>query len=128
MLKLPNMEYTLKHYAHLGDAVWELFIREIVICHAKSFEKMHKLTTKFVNATFQAFLLENSADFFNDEENEILRRARNLPLSIAKRNNQNVHRNATAFEVIIGYFYLNDKARFQFYCDNLKKYLKFDEN
>ena len=25
------MKYNLKHYAYIGDAVWEMFIRELVI-------------------------------------------------------------------------------------------------
>ena len=118
------MNFCLKHYAHIGDAVWELFIREDVIYHTSNQRQMHNLTTKFVNAEFQSEILDKMSDFFTDEENELIRRGRNLPLTVAKRNNPQTHRNATSLEVITGYFYLNDKKRLEEFFKNIKKNLK----
>ena len=106
--------FDLKRYAHIGDAVYELFIRENVVFKVKSLNLMHKMTTSFVNANFQAKMAEIIFNnFLNEEEREIFRRARNLNLTINKKNNPGVHRHATAFEVIIGYLYIQNKTRLE---------------
>ena len=51
------MQYNLKHYSYIGDCVWELFIRELVIKKTQNQEFMHKLSTSFVNAQAQADIL-----------------------------------------------------------------------
>ena len=51
-------ELNLKCYAHLGDAVYELFVREKVIYLTSSLSKMHKINTKLVRASFQCELLD----------------------------------------------------------------------
>lgn len=118
--RIQNMkEYNLKHYAHLGDAAWELFIREYVIDIANTQKALHNLTVKYVNANFQALLLEKLE--LNEYEKEITKRGRNLPLSVGKKNNQNIHHFATAFEVLIGYLYINDKKRLNELFDFIKK-------
>ena len=53
------MNYNLKHYAYIGDCVWELFVREIVITKTQKQDVMHKLSTKFVNAQAQADIAED---------------------------------------------------------------------
>ena len=118
-MEKQTTEFNLNAYAHLGDAVYELFIREMVVKITNKPQKMHKLTTDWVCATTQARLLNELEDFFTEEEKEIIRRARNLPLTQNKKNNQAIHRQATAFEVIIGYFYINNKARLNELFNNL---------
>lgn len=106
-------KYNLKHYAHLGDAVYDVFIRRHIIDFANNQKELHNLTTKYVNATFQYNLLNMLFDDLTEEEKELVRRGRNLPLTIAKRHNPKVHTSATAFEVLIGYLYINDKKRLE---------------
>ncbi len=105
------MNYNLKHYAYIGDVVWELFVRNKIITKTQSQALMHKLTTKYVCATFQAEIILKLLDFLNEEEQEIQRRGRNLKITINKRSNPKIHALATSFEVVIGYLYLNDKKR-----------------
>ena len=119
-------QYNLKHYAHIGDAVFELFIRENVISHTTKQNEMHKLTTKFVNAESQAEILSQIQNFFSEKELEIIRMGHNLPITANKRNNQKIHRIATSFEVIIGYLYLNDKERLNELFSIIKKNLTFE--
>ena len=106
-------EYNLKHYAHIGDAVFELFIREIVINSVNTQKAIHQMTIKFVNANFQSELLNYLEEFLTDEEKDLTRRGRNLPLTANKKSNQAIHRSATALEVLIGYLYLNDRKRLE---------------
>ena len=117
------MEYNLKQYAHIGDAVWELFIREQVISVAQNQQTMHKMTTSFVNAKFQADLITSLEEYLKDDEKDLARRGRNLTITINKRSNPAIHRLATSFEVLIGYWYLNDKNRLNEIYEIIKKQL-----
>ena len=107
------MNYNLKHYAYIGDCVFELFIRKNIIKKTQKQDLMHKLSTKFVNAQAQADILENIIDFLSPEELEIQKRGRNLKITINKKSNPKIHALATSFEVLIGYWYLNDKQRLE---------------
>ena len=105
------MEYNLKPYAYIGDCVWELFIRELVIQKTQVQQKMHQLSTKYVCAQAQAEILNLILDKLTEDETEIQKRGRNLKISINKKNNPKIHSLATSFEVLIGYLYLNKKER-----------------
>ncbi|MBQ8211710.1 MAG: hypothetical protein IJZ27_04175, partial [Treponema sp.] len=100
------MSYNLKHFAYIGDCVWELFIRELVIQKTQKQDLMHKLSTKFVNAQAQADILELILNKLEDDELEIQKRGRNLKITINKKTNPKIHALATSFEVVIGYLYL----------------------
>lgn len=104
-------EINLKNYAYLGDAVWELFVREKTIYETQNAEKLHKITTDKVKAKAQHDLLMQIQEKLTGEEFEIMRRSRNLPVPIARKSNQAEYRMATAFEALIGWWYLNDKER-----------------
>ena len=118
------MNYNLKHYAYIGDCVFELFIREIIITKTQKQDMMHKLSTKFVNAQAQADLLELIIDKLSEEELEIQKRGRNLKITINKKSNPRIHSLATSFEVLIGYWYLNDKNRLNEILEILKSAIK----
>lgn len=106
-------ELNLRNYAYLGDAVWELFIREITILKTQNAKELHKITTEKVNAKVQHDFLMKIQNVLTEEELEIMRRGRNLPVPIARKSNQGDYRLATAFEVLIGWWYKNDKARLE---------------
>ena len=107
------MNYNLKHYAYIGDCVWELFVREKIIKITQKQDMMHKISTKFVNAKAQADILEKFFDRLTQEELDIQKRGRNLKITINKKSNPKIHALATSFEVLIGYWYLNNKERLE---------------
>ena len=102
---------TLKNYAHIGDAIWEVFVREFIIFKTSNSKLMHKLTTDRVNAHFQKSMLDNITPFLSEQELELVRRARNPSITNARKSIQVDYRLATAFEVLIGFWYINDKNR-----------------
>ena len=112
-------EMNLRNYAYIGDAVWELFIREKTIRITNNAKNLHKITTEKVKASFQADLLHKLEDILTDEEKEIARRARNLPIPIARRSNQAEYRQATAFETLVGYWHEYDKERLNYILSKL---------
>lgn len=118
------MSTDLKHCAHIGDAVWDLFVREIIIEHAKNQKQLHSLTVRFVNANFQAKMIRELEEYLIPDELEFAKRARNLPLGVNKKSDPAAHSNATAFEALIGHFYLNDKTRLQEILGILKDKIK----
>lgn len=111
----------LRNYAHIGDAVWEIFVREFVILQTSNSKTLHKMTTDRVNAGFQADLLHFMDEDLTEDEHELARRARNLPIPVGRRSIQNVYRQSTAFEVLIGFWYLHDKERLEFFYDKFRK-------
>ena len=76
-------------------------------------KELHKLTTQYVNAGHQAELLRLIEPHLTENEQDLVRRARNLQVPISRRGIQADYRQATAFEVLVGYLYLNDKNRLE---------------
>ena len=112
-----NTEFSLKSYAHIGDAVWEVFVRNYVIKKTSNPKMLHKLTTDRVNASFQKNMLEYITNNLDESETELVRRARNLSIPVGRKSIQHDYRLATAFEVLIGYWYLHNKERLHLFFD-----------
>lgn len=110
----------LRSYAHMGDAVWEVMIREITIYQTQVPHDLHQKTIALVNAEFQAELLSKIDAHLSEEERAMAKRARNLSDGKSKRP---AHRLSTAFEALIGYWYINDKARLNNIFDVIKELL-----
>jgi len=106
-------EMHMRNYAYLGDAVWELHTREKTVLMTQNSKDLHKITTDRVKASFQAELLKYLEEFLTDEEQEIARRGRNLPVPIARRSNQSEYRQATAFETLVGWWFSHNKSRLE---------------
>lgn len=102
-------ELNLKHYAHIGDALWELYIRNKTIYLTGNLNKLHQMTVALVNAAFQTKILELLKPHFNDGELELAKRGGNI--KTGRRINRNLHRSATELEVLVGYLYMNDRNR-----------------
>lgn len=114
-----------KNYAHIGDAVWELYVREKIIEKTSNLSKLHKLNISYVNAAFQFDLLMKLDGFFSEKEKEIVRRGRNVQVSSSRRIDQNLHRQATGFEAVVGYLYLCDKERLKELFDFVESIVEF---
>jgi len=104
-------ELTPRLYAYIGDAVYEVFAREKTISLTHNPKRLHKATSSIVSGEFHAELLHSIEDFLNEDEAEVVRRARNLSVTTARRVNQSIHRLSTAFEALVGYLHLHDKKR-----------------
>lgn len=102
-------ELNIKHYAHIGDAYWELYIRNKTIHETGNLNKLHKLTVALVNAAFQTKILECIKPSLTEEETELIKRGGNI--KTGRRTNRNLHRTATELEVLFGYLYLENKER-----------------
>ena len=110
----------LRNYAHIGDAVWEIFVRNYVIYKTSNSKLLHKMTTDRVNAVFQKEMLNFITPLLTEDELELARRARNLPIPVGRRSIQADYRQSTAFETLIGYWYLHNNERLDFIYSKIK--------
>lgn len=92
--------------AHLGDAVYELWVRELALTAHTQVEDLHLFTTKRVKGETQEKVLARIIHRLPDEDLLLAKRAQNMPVAVSRRNNQGTHRKATALEALIGYWYL----------------------
>ena len=110
--------------AFIGDAVWTLLVREY-FCQHTNFKNnnLHKLTTKFVKAVYQAKALDILQEEMTDDEKDIARRARNTKLNTISKNASLVeYKKATSFEAVIGYLYLlGNFERLNMFFEKLSK-------
>ena len=101
--------------AYLGDAVFELIIREYLL--NKGYSKVNTLNKKcveFTSGKAQAdfiYFLINGKILDNDELN-IYKRGRNSHIGSVRKNiDVETYLAATGFEALIGFLYLRDKDR-----------------
>ena len=113
-------ELSSRNLAHIGDAVWELFVREYTVFKTQNSKLLHSLTTERVRASFQAELFNLIYDELNENEQDISRRARNASIPVARKNIQAEYRQATAFEALMGFWYLKDKDRLKYFFEKFK--------
>ena len=113
-------EINLRNYAYLGDAVWELYIREKTVRQTNNAKKLHQITITYVKTQFQCELLRILEQSLTQEELNMAKRARNLPIPVGRKNMQTEYRQATAFETLIGWWYTHDKQRLDFIINLLE--------
>ena len=104
-------DLNIKHFAHIGDACWELYIRNKTIYLTGNLKRLHQITVALVNAVFQTKILELLKPHLTSEELELAKRGGNI--KTGRRINRSLHRSATELEVLVGYLYLKDKKRLE---------------
>lgn len=99
--------------AYLGDAIYEVYIREHLIKTGIALvEDLQKAAINYVSAKGQdkivRFLIDNN--YLKDYELDIVKRGRNYNrLSHPKNTDIMTYKMATGFEALIGYLYLDNK-------------------
>ena len=98
-------------WAYIGDAVYELFIRNKLINETNlKPHKLHIAAIQYVKAKSQAEKLNEIYEMLTDEEKDIVRRGRNTQNHhLPKNSNVQEYMYATAFEALIGYLYLTEQ-------------------
>lgn len=111
-------KYNVFALAYLGDAIYEVAVRKYVLEHIKSSraDLMHKMGIGFVCAGAQAKAVKTMLDekFFTEEEEALLRRARNHKIATKPKNADVMeYKWATAFEALIGWLNLKENLQRQ---------------
>jgi len=96
--------------AYLGDAVWELRLREKFIVRNLKVKDLNKLVKAHVSAVAQSKIYLSVIDELEDEYRACARRARNSKIStFPKSCTMKEYKNATAFEALIAMCYINKR-------------------
>ena len=95
--------------AYIGDAVYEIIIRTIVVSEGNTqVNKMHKKSSSLVKAETQANIIKAIMEDLSEEELAYYKRGRNAKsYTSAKNASISDYRMATGFEALIGYLYLS---------------------
>ena len=104
--------------AFLGDAVYELLIREKIVNSVDgSIGKLHNLKVSKVCCEAQSEMLSKIESILTDEELAVYKRGRNVQTGRVPKNSvPGVYRRATGLEALFGYLYLtgNMKRAYEF--------------
>lgn len=93
--------------AFVGDAVYEIMVRERLVCLANRPNKeLHQQAVKQVRAEAQAAALDKIFPLLTEQEASVYRRGRNAHTS---RSGGDYHK-ATGFEALFGYLYLSGQT------------------
>ena len=94
--------------AYIGDAVYELIIRTILVDQGnRQANTLHKKASTYVKASAQAAMAEAFLPELTEEELQYFKRGRNAKtVSMAKHATMHDYRHATGFEALMGYLYL----------------------
>lgn len=97
--------------AYIGDAIYDLVIRTIVVERGNtSANNLHKKTVRYVNAVTQAQMMEALREELSEEERTIYKRGRNAKSYTTAKNASVIdYRKATGFEALCGYLYLTGR-------------------
>lgn len=98
--------------AYIGDGVYDLVIRSIVVGRGNTKPHLlHEKTSSVVKAKAQSAMIDFMLPEMTKEEEHIYRRGRNAKsVTMAKNATMTEYRRATGFEALIGYLYLTDQT------------------
>ena len=98
--------------AYIGDAIYDLVIRSVVVERAnRSANDLHKKTVKYVKAEAQATMIQAMAEELSEEEAAVYKRGRNAKsYTTAKNASMGDYRKATGYEALMGYLYLTGQT------------------
>ena len=94
--------------AYIGDAIYDLVIRTVVVERAnQSANNLHKKTVRYVNARIQAKMIEALESELTEDEVAVYHRGRNAKSYTSAKNASIIeYRKATGLEALCGYLYL----------------------
>lgn len=112
----PGKQQDVRSYsplalAYIGDAIYDLIIRTVVVERAnRPANELHHITVGFVSAGAQAKIADILMEILTEEEQSVFRRGRNSkPHTMAKNASAGDYLKATGFEAVLGYLYLSDR-------------------
>lgn len=98
--------------AYIGDAIFDLIIRSVVVERGNcSANMLHKKTTRYVSAVAQSKMIQVLMNELTEDEQTIYRRGKNAkPHTTAKNATAGDYMKATGFEALLGYLYLTNQT------------------
>ncbi len=97
--------------AYLGDAVYELYIRQAFVFPPQRIQSYHQKVVSWVRAEAQAQQLDRLLPQLTESELAIVKRGRNAAPQRLKRVDPEIYQKATALETLVGYLHLTNPDR-----------------
>ena len=97
--------------AWLGDSVWELHQRLRYVHFPLKSKELHLSVVNEVKAKSQSKSLSQIEHLLNDNEMDLIRRARNKSKKCPKSSDPTIYSRATGFETLIGWLFLKNPQR-----------------
>ena len=100
-----------KSLAYLGDAVFELLVREMLLSKGdRPVDVLNVHARRYVSAAAQAAMYKKINPSLTVDEQSAMKRGRNLhSYSKAKNANTSDYRHSTGLETLFGYLYTNNQ-------------------
>lgn len=96
--------------AYVGDAVFELYVRQKLVAKRLPIQHLHKAATRIVRAGGQEQALRIIEPHLREEEADVVRRGRNTKGRVPKNAEMAAYRRATGFEALLGWLHINNRA------------------
>lgn len=98
--------------AFLGDGVFDLLVRDYLIRTSdKKVGELNREKISLVNCKAQSESIKSLMNMLTEEETDIFKRGRNTKVnSASKHGSLSDYHNATGFECLLGYLYLEGKT------------------
>ena len=108
MKEVDIREYSPLTLAYIGDSIYDLVIKTLVINEGnQQVQKLHAKTSELVQASAQSKMMRTLQELLTEEEHAVYKRGRNAKsVSPAKNQTLTDYRRATGFEALMGYLYL----------------------
>ncbi|MBR3874676.1 MAG: ribonuclease III [Clostridia bacterium] len=99
--------------AFVGDTVWDLLIRQQLLCSQAHVNALHKQAVSRVNAGAQAQAAAKIEPHLTEAEGDIFRRGQNAHSRHNTPKNQDpyAYSRATGLEALLGYLYLTGQTQ-----------------
>lgn len=97
--------------AYLGDAVYELHVRRLLLEPPRRTQDYHRAVVNRVRATAQSNVLQVLSDCLSPDELAIVQRGKNQCGRIPRNVDPQTYRQASGFEALLGFLYLSDPQR-----------------
>lgn len=97
--------------AFIGDAIYEIFVREMLVCSAnRPVNDLHRESVKYVSAQAQTAAFDKIKDVLTEEETAQFKRGRNAKVGHSPKSaSEAEYHTATGVEALFGYLYLSDR-------------------
>lgn len=98
--------------AYIGDAVYEAYIRTMLVVNKKTNVNMlHKMSVRYVKAKSQSDIVKRIMDKLTADEQDVFRRGRNAKsATVPKHAEVTDYRYSTGYEALIGFLYLTKQT------------------
>ena len=111
MKEVDIKEYSPLTLAYIGDCIYDLIIKTLVINEGnRQVQKLHQKTSSYVQASAQSKMMRTMQEHLTEEEHAIYKRGRNAKsYTMAKNATMSDYRKATGCEALVGYLYLTER-------------------